>query len=218
MKKLELTRTKRVQTDRDRELVLSVLNETYLAEKGWVEDVTVLFPAEDLTRPDISWFLAVSRGKPVGVLRVNYDPPIAQYLAYGLKPIDPSIDLAKMVANERIAEIGRFAVVPERRRGFAVVVSLMYRATREIVQRGCTQLVTDVFENDKHSPLGFHTRIIGFKPVATHDVGELNHKGRRITLVLNLKLAYASLRTSGNRFFRTITRGWTRRMHDQLAT
>jgi hypothetical protein len=99
----------------------------------------------------------------------------------------------------------------------AVVVSLMFTATREIVMRGCTQLVTDVFESDPHSPLGFHTRIAGFKPVATHEIGELRHMGRRITLLLNLKLAYRSLRIKGNRFFRLMTRGWTPAMHDRLA-
>lgn len=217
MRRLELTRTKRVRTEREREMVLAVLAATYVEEKGWIEDAERLFPARDLGCSDVSWFLAVKRGQPVGVLRVSYDPPLAQYLAYGLKPIDASVDIAALVANERIAEIGRFAVVPGRRRGMAVVVSLMYTATREIVARGCTQLVTDVFENDPHSPLGFHTRIIGFKAVATHEIGELRHRGRRITLLLNLKLAYGSLRAGGNRFFRTITRGWTPSMHDRLA-
>lgn len=218
MKKFELTRTKRVRTEREREMVLAVLAATYVEEKGWIDEAERLFPIEDLARPDVSWFLAAKRGQPVGVLRVDYDPPLAKYLAYGLKPIVASTDLASLIANERIAEIGRFAVVPERRRSVAVVVSLMYKATHEIVLRGCTQLVTDVFENDPHSPLGFHTRIVGFKPIATHEIGELRHKGRRITLLLNLKLGYCSLRARGNRFFRTMTRGWTASMHDGLAT
>lgn len=218
MRTLELTRTRRVQTERERQMVLAVLAATYVDEKGWIDQVERLFPSEDLARQDVSWFLAVKRGQPVGVLRVNYDPPLAQYLAYGLKPIDASINLANLIAGERIAEIGRFAVVPGRRRSIAVVISLMYKATHEIVLRGCTQLVTDVFENDPHSPLGFHTRIIGFKPIATHEIGELRHKGRRITLLLNLKLGYRSLRARGNRFFRTMTRGWTASMHDSLAT
>lgn len=218
MKKFELTRTKRVRTERDREMVLTVLAATYVEEKGWIDQVERLFPVEDLARPDVSWFLATKRGQPVGVLRVDYDPPLAKYLAYGLKPIDASTDLAGLIANERIAEIGRFAVVPERRRSIAVVISLMYKATHDIVLRGCTQLVTDVFENDPHSPLGFHTRIVGFKPIATHEIGELRHKGRRITLLLNLKLGYCSLKARGNRFFRTMTRGWTASMHDRLAT
>lgn len=218
MRKLELTRTKRVRSERDRTMVLAVLAATYVEEKGWIDDVEKLFPKQDLYRTDISWFLAVKRGRPVGVLRVNYDPPVSQYLAYGLKPIDATLDLAGLIANERIAEIGRFAVIPERRRGIAVVASLMYRAAGEIVIRGCTQVVTDVFENDPHSPLGFHTRIVGFKAVATHEIGELRHAGRRITLLLNLKLAYATWRASGNRFFRTLTRGWTPGMHDRLAS
>jgi hypothetical protein len=217
MKPFELTRTKRVQSARERELVLAVLTSTYVAEKGWIDDAETLFPVQDLERTDVSWFLSAKRGQPIGVLRVNYDPPIAQYAAYGLKPVDESIDIAALLAHEKIAEVGRFAVVPGRRNSIAVVVSLMHAATREIVTRGCTQLVTDVFENDPHSPLGFHTRIAGFKPVATHDIGELRHMGRRITLLLNLRLAYRSLRARGNRFFRVMTRGWTVGMHERLA-
>jgi hypothetical protein len=218
MKTFEMTRTRRVQSERDREMVLEVLATTYVREKGWIDDAEKLFPATDLTRDDVSWFVAVKRGLPAGVLRVSYDPPIGAILANGLKPIDASIDIAAMFANECIAEIGRFAVVPERRRGVAVVASLMHAASREIVMRGCTQLVTDVFENDPHSPLGFHTRIVGFRPVATHEFGELQHMGRRVTLLLNLRLAYGKLRARGNRFFRMMTRGWTVSMHDQLAS
>jgi hypothetical protein len=139
-------------------------------------------------------------------------------MAYGLKPIEADFDIASTIRDQRIAEIGRFAVSPERRRGVAVVLSLMRAATREIVMRGCTQLVTDVFENDPHSPLGFHTRIVGFRAVATHEIGELRHAGRRITLLLDLKAAYCALKLRGNRFFRTMTRGWTPNMHNGLAT
>jgi len=218
MKVFELTRTRRVQTEAERSMVLAVLRSTYVEEKGWAQDVENMFPAADLARNDVSWFLAVKRQQPVGVLRVLYDPPIEQYMAYGLKLTDSSIDIAGLIRNERIAEIGRFAVVSERRRGVAVVLSLMRAAVREIVMRGCTQLVTDVFENDPHSPLGFHTRVAGFRAVATHETGELRYTGRRITLLLDIKTAYCALKARGNRFFRTMTRGWTATMHNGLAT
>jgi hypothetical protein len=58
-------------------LVLAVLTATYVAEKQWIDDAAKLFPAKDLVRADVSWFLTVKRGQPVGVLRVNYDPPLA---------------------------------------------------------------------------------------------------------------------------------------------
>jgi hypothetical protein len=217
MRLFRITRAKRVETEADRQKALAVLRETYQREKAWVLEVEPMFPESDLDRSDISWFLATSREKPVGVLRVLYDPPIEQYLKYGLEPIDANLNVDEFISTERIAEIGRFAVVPERRNGVGVVLSLMRAATREVVARGYMQLVTDVFENDPHSPFRFHTQIVGFRPVATHEVGELRFKGRRITLVLDIKVAYRSLKSRGTWFFRTMTRGWTEKMHKRLA-
>jgi hypothetical protein len=151
------------------------------------------------------------------VLRVLYNPPIEQYQKYGFTPIDGNFAVYDSIKSERIAEVGRFAVIPERRKGVAVVLSLMRAATRETVSRGYIQLVTDVFENDPHSPLRFHTRIIGFRPVATHDVGELNFKGRRVTLLLDIKIAYQTLKSRGRWFFRARTKNWTDVMHKRLA-
>ena len=219
MKGISITRSRRVESEEDRVKALAVLERTYAEEKGWVLDVSGMFPASDLGRTDISWFLATKSGEPIGVLRVVYDPSLGGYGAggYHLENVDPSLDIGKFMAANRIAEIGRFAVVPERRKGVGVVLSLMRASTKEIVRLGYTQLITDVFENDPHSPLGFHTRVIGFKKVATHEVGELHHKGRRITLLLDIKLGYRNLKLRGNRFFRAVTRGWTPAMHDSLA-
>lgn len=216
MKVLGVTRSRRVETDADRRNALEVLARTYGDEKGWVLDVAGMFPASDLGREDVSWFLAVRSGRPVGVLRVLYDAGKG-YRNYALDSVDPAVDVAAFLAHNRIAEIGRFAVVPERRNGMGVALSLMRVSTREIVGRGFTQLITDVFENDAHSPLGFHTRVIGFKRVATHEFGELRHKGRRVTLLLDIRTAYRALKARGNRFFRAVTRGWTPAMHQSLA-
>jgi hypothetical protein len=218
MKIPRLTRAKPVTTEPDRQKALAVMRATYQREKGWVHDVEPMFPKEDLSRGDVSWFIATRRGEPMGVLRVLYDPPIEQYQKYGLTPIDGTLAAAyDLIKSERIAEVGRFAVIPERRKGVGVVLSLMRAATREIVSRGYTQLVTDVFENDPHSPFGFHTRIIGFRPVATHEVGELSFKGRRITLLLDIKIAYQTLKSRGTWFFRAMTKDWTEVMHKHLA-
>jgi hypothetical protein len=164
MKILRLTRAKRVATESDRQKALAVMRATYQREKGWVHDVEPMFPKEDLPRGDVSWFIATRRNEPMGVPRVLYDPPIEQYEKYGLKPIDGSLAVYDSIKSERIAEVGRFAVISERRKGVGVVLSLMRAATREIVSRGYTQLVTDVFENDPHSPLRFHTRSLASGP------------------------------------------------------
>lgn len=217
MRILRLTRAKRVASESDRQKALAVMRATYQREKGWVHDVEPMFPKEDLARDDLSWFIATRRNEAMGVLRVLYDPPIEQYQKYGLTAIDGTVPAYDLIKSECIAEVGRFAVIPERRTGIGVVLSLMRAATREIVSRGYTQLVTDVFENDPHSPLQFHTRIIGFRPVATHEVGELSFKGRRITLLLDIKIAYQTLKSRGTWFFRAMTKDWTDVMHKRLA-
>lgn len=217
MKTFGLTRTRLVETDADRQLVLQVLNRTYAEEKRWVLSVDAMFPADDLERQDIAWFLAKRSGEAVGVLRVLFDPGLGAYQSYKLDGLDAGFDIGAFLSQNRVAEIGRFAVVPERRNGMGVSISLMRIATREIVRRGCTQLITDVFENDVHSPLGFHTRIVGFRRVATHETGELLHKGRRITLLLDIRTAYKTLKARGNRFFRAVTRGWTPAMHQSIG-
>ncbi len=151
------------------------------------------------------------------MLRVLYDPPVAEYAAYAPKAIDPSVDVAALIAESRIAEIGRFAVLPRFRNAVMVAAALMRASTNEAVERGYTHFITDVFEDDPHSPYGFHTRVIGFHPVATHDFGELNSTSRRITLVLDLKAAYARLRRSGNWIYRYLTGGWDAARHRRLA-
>jgi hypothetical protein len=211
------TRSRRVETHGERHMALQVLKQTYLDEKGWVADVENVFPETELDRDDITWFVATQRGKPVGVLRILYDPPIETYAKYGLTFLDDGIALDTLIGSRDVVEIGRFAVLPERRRDIGVSMSLMRVATREIVLRGKSQILTDVFENEKNSPYGFHTRVIGFKPIATHEIGELRFSGRRITLLLDLKAAYKNLKSRGNMFFRLLTKGWTAGMHARFA-
>jgi hypothetical protein len=100
-------------------------------------------------------------------------------------------------ARNQIAEVGRFAVLAEHRGNVLLAAALMRAATEEMVDKGYTHVITDVFEDDTHSPLGFYTRVMGFLPVATHDHGELNCKSRRITLVLDLKSSYRRLKARG---------------------
>jgi hypothetical protein len=57
---------------------------------------------------------------------------------------------------------------------------------------------------------------MGFKPVATHDVGELNCPNRRITMVLDIHEAYNRIRTKQKWIFRFLTKGWDEDLHAKL--
>ena len=58
---------------------------------------------------------------------------------------------------------------------------------------------------------------MGFIPVATHELGELNCTSRRITLVLDLKSSYQRLKARGNWVFRYLTAHWPDALHQRLA-
>ena len=208
----------RVVTMQARGQALEVLRSTYQNEKAWVERAETQFPAADLESPVISWFLAIRRGHPAGVLRVYYEPPLGQYQAYKVTLLDPRVDVDQFLRSNRIAEIGRFAIIPAYRRNLLLAVALMRAATHETLERGFTHYITDVFENDPHSPYGFHTRVMGFAPVATHEDGELRCGSRRITLILDLKAAYQRLGQRQSWLFRSLTADWDERLHRQLAS
>lgn len=207
----------RVTDLEQRALALEVLESTYAREKGWVREPESQFPESDLMRRDIAWFVTVSENRPTGVLRVHYAPPLAQYAEYGVQFFDPSVDVASFLQANRIAEVGRFAVVSGERNRMLVAASLMRAATEDTVRKRYTHYITDVFEEDPHSPYGFHTRVMGFVPVATHEHGELYCRSRRITMVLDLASAYRRLRGRGNWIFRFLTRDWDDALHRQIA-
>jgi hypothetical protein len=207
----------RITDEGGRTAALEVLGATYQREKRWVIEAEQQLPATDLARDDIAWFLVRREGRPVGVLRLLFDPPLLQYAQYSLTLLDPGIDVEDFVRRHRIAEVGRFAVVAEERGNLLLAAALMRAATEEMVARGYTHLITDVFEDDPHSPFGFHTRVMGFQPVATHERGELNCDSRRITLVLDLKSSYKRLKARGNWVFRYLTAGWPDAVHRRFA-
>ena len=207
----------RVADEEGRRRVVKVLAATYRREKRWIADPQAQIPPADLARDDLSWFVANLRGRPAGVLRVRYDPPLAEYAKYELKTIHAGMRVEDFIRENRIAEIGRFAVLPRHRRNFMVAAALMRAATAETVARGYTHFVTDVFENDPHSPFGFHTRVMGFLPVATHDFGELRCESRRITLVLDLRAAYKRLKARGNWLYRYLTAPWNEALHRAMV-
>ncbi|MEK9861569.1 MAG: GNAT family N-acetyltransferase [Verrucomicrobiota bacterium] len=207
----------RVTTTKERLNAVEVLGSTYAKEKRWIGNADTFFAPEDLESQNVSWFLSLLGETPVGVLRILYDPPMELYRTYGMKALDSGLDVEGFIANNRIAEIGRFAVVPAYRSNMAVVASLMRAASCETIERDYSHYVTDVFEGEKHSPYDFHTRVMGFKPVATHDVGELNCPNRRITMVLDLVEAYHRLKVSRPSVFRFLTRAWPKELHERLS-
>lgn len=206
----------RVATDAQRAAAIEVMRATYKQEKNWITRDEKLFPDDELGNPGVSWFVVQDGTKPVGTLRVLYDLPLDQYKEYDFKTLG-GINLDEFIRKNRIAEIGRFAVLPEYRRHMAVVGALMREASRETVERGFTHYVTDIFEGEAHSPYNFHTRVLGFQPVATHDTGELNCPNRRITLILDLAAGYRRLREQGGWLFRFFTEGWPAAIHEKLT-
>jgi hypothetical protein len=213
MRRHEHAITRRVTSQAERFQVIEVLQQTYAREKGWIAEPDSQIPTGDLDNANIAWFVTTMGGEPVGVLRILFDPPVEQYAKYSLQMIDPSFKVDEFLKESRIAEVGRFAVVAKRRGRFTVATSLMRAAFAEITARGYTHLVTDVFEDDPHSPYGFHTRVIGFKPIATHDAGELRSRSRRITLLLDMRACYAHMKERSRWLFQTLTVDWTERMH-----
>ena len=93
---------------------------------------------------------------------------------------------------------------------------IICRAAGDTIERGFTHYITDVFEGEPHSPFKFHSRVMGFQVVATHETGELNCPCRRITMLLDLRQTYLRLRLTNNWMFRTTTRGWEAHLHQQM--
>ncbi len=207
-----------ITDDAGRRAALEVLGATYQKEKQWISEAEQQIPPSDLARDDIVWFVVRMHGRPAGVLRLLFDPPLLQYAKYGLNFIDGGVDVEDFLRRYRIVEVGRFAVIAEQRGNLLLAAALMRAATEEMAARGYTHLITDVFEDDPHSPFGFHTRVMGFQPVAIHDHGELNCASRRITLVLDLKSSYQRLKNRGNWLFRYLTAGWPDTLHRQFAS
>jgi hypothetical protein len=184
---LNRIQVRRVAEDWQRCQALSVLRATYVDEKGWVADAEQVFPAAELGEAGVSWFLALRGLEPAGVLRVLYELPLAQYAHCELRPVGVDLVLQHLLRRARVAEIGRFAVVPAYRRNLLVAAELIRAASLETFQRGYTHYLTDIFEGERHSPYLFHTRVLGFRAIATHDTGELNYPSRRITMLLDLE-------------------------------
>ncbi len=189
-----------------RKQALEVIDCVYKKEKHWIEKPDIEI-SEDIDRQQkMSWFLAFSGNEPAGVLRLIYDPPLSVPEEYQVT-FNPDIDWKTIAMHGRFVDIGRFAVLSSHRRNFRISIRLMKKALEEVVSRGYTHFITDVFEGEMHSPLNFHTRILGFDRIGKHVHGELNCKCTRIILALDILKAYQRLRRRKSALYRFLLEG-----------
>lgn len=196
----------KIVTPEDRERALEVIEAVYRDEKQWIETSSAEIPADISTRQDQSWFLVSSGDEPAGVIRLVYDPSLEMPAEYGVT-LEPDVDLEGLKRGGRFVDIGRFMIVPRYRRNIRVVMKLMRVASVEVVARGYTHFLTDVFENDPHSPLRFHTQVLGFERIGTHRHGELACASARIILILDIARALQRLKKRENKIWKELGEG-----------
>ena len=187
-------RVSRVESGGDRAAALEVIKRVFCVEKNWISSVQNQIP-DELSNNGVSWFLATINGKAAGVMRLLYDPSFDIPEEYDVKFM-PGIDVEELKSAGKYVEIGRFMILEEYRKNPRVALRLMRAATAEVIERDYTHFITDVFEGEKHSPLNFHTRVLGFEVIGKHLFGELNCSSTRIILtldILNLNFMMRSL-------------------------
>jgi hypothetical protein len=189
-----------------RESAFQVIREVFQQEKGWIHDVESEIPDRIAEDSRVSWFVASVGGEPAGVIRLSYDFSIDLPEELEVR-FDREIDL-EAARSCRLVEVGRFMIVPRYRRRIRVAMELMKAAVREVVERGYTHFITDVYDGDPHSPVLFHTRVLGFERIGTHRFGELDCDCTRIILILDLARAYRRAKQRKNKVFRELTQGF----------
>ncbi len=197
---------KKVLSAVDRQRALTVVEAVYLHEKQWIQNAGTEIPVDAAERQSQSWFMVSVGDEPAGVIRLVYDPPLDMPAEYGVV-LEPDVDLEGLKRRGRFVDIGRFMIVPKYRRNIRVVLRLMRAAILEVVSRGYTHFLTDVFENDPHSPLRFHTQVLGFERIGTHRYGELACASSRILLILDIARAYRRLKERDNKVWKELGEG-----------
>lgn len=197
---------KKVAGPEDRQQALAVIQAVYLEEKQWIRHTGSEIPLDSAERLDQSWFLVSVGDEPAGVIRLVYDPALELPAEYGVT-LEKGVDLDGLKRLGRFVDIGRFMILPRYRRNIRVAMKLMRGAIIEVVQRGYTHFLTDVFENDPHSPLRFHTQVLGFERIGTHRHGELACASSRIILILDIARAYQRLKKRENKVFKEVGEG-----------
>jgi hypothetical protein len=206
----------KVETRETRERALSVVEEVYLQEKRWIRVAGAEIPEDIARRRDQSWFLVSVGDEPAGAIRLVYDPPLELPAEYGVV-LEPGIDIEGLKRGNRFVDIGRFMILPRYRRNIRVVLRLMREAIAEVVERGYTHFLTDVFESDPHSPLKFHTQVLGFKRLGTHRIGDLSCDSLRILLILDIAAAYHRMKRQPNKVFKELGEGLSDLLEPRLA-
>lgn len=196
----------KVKTQQQRNEALQVVEEVFVKEKKWITSIEDQIPEDIAENWKYTWFLARHNENPAGVLRLFYDPPLKLPEEFEVT-LREDIDLEKMAEMYRFVEIGRFMILPKYRRNIRVAMRLMRMAIKEVIERDYTHFVTDVYENEVHSPLQFHTRILGFEVVGKHLYGDLNCSSTRIILTLDILRAYKRLKERRSKIYRELTFG-----------
>jgi len=196
----------RIESARDRDAALEVVKQVFCDEKNWISTTQNQIPDELTGNTCFSWFLARINGHPAGVIRLLYDPSFDLPEEYDVKFM-PGINIEELKNAGRYVEIGRFMILEEFRRNPRVALRLMKAAVSEVLERDDTHFITDVFEGEVHSPLNFHTRVLGFEMVGEHLFGELNYSSTRIILTLDILKLYSRIKDSKSRIYQELTDG-----------
>lgn len=195
MKKIKVIK---VCDNKTRSEALKIMKRVFLQEKHWIRSIEDQIPEGHISDFRYSWFLAKIQNQPAGLLRLVYDPSLK--IPEKFKPsFSEGVNLEKLADGNRWVEVGRFMIVPEFRRYFRIALQLMRTAVKEVVERDFTHFITDVYENELHSPYHFHTRILGFERIGTHLYGELHCPCTRIILILDILKAYHRLKNARSR-------------------
>ncbi|HCD36910.1 MAG TPA: GNAT family N-acetyltransferase [Chlorobium sp.] len=197
---------RKIESAADRHRALEVIEQVFRREKNWISAVHEQMPEGVENDSRVSWFLAEVNGRPAGIIRLLYDPPLELPEGYGVS-FEPGVDLEKLRTAGRYAEIGRFMILGEYRRNPRVALRLMRSATAEVVERDYTHFITDVFEGEANSPFNFHTRVLGFEVVGKHLFGDLNCSSTRIILTLDILKLYRRVKNSRSRIYMELIEG-----------
>ncbi|MCG8342653.1 MAG: GNAT family N-acetyltransferase [Chlorobiales bacterium] len=196
----------RVLSGETRRNAVEVIEQVFRKEKKWISAAQEQLPQTFEENGSFSWFLAKVDGRPAGVLRLMYDPPLELPREYDVRLL-PGVNIERMKQEGRYVEIGRFMIKSEFRKNPRIALRLMRTATREVLERDYTHFITDVFEGEPNSPLNFHTRVLGFEVIGKHLFGDLNCSSTRIILTLDIVKVYRRIRNNRSRVYSELTEG-----------
>ncbi len=196
----------RVLSGETRRNAVEVIEQVFRKEKKWISAAQEQLPQTFEENDSFSWFLAKVDGRPAGVLRLMYDPPLELPREYDVRLLQ-GVNIERMKQEGRYVEIGRFMIKSEFRKNPRIALRLMRTATREVLERDYTHFITDVFEGEPNSPLNFHTRVLGFEVIGKHLFGDLNCSSTRIILTLDIVKVYRRIRNNRSRVYSELTEG-----------